>query len=625
MKISKGIINRLMATNVMKKQKLRNNEYYNIQEIFDDLYKKAKDKDSYKFYKLIDLITSKQNIELAYRNIKKNTGSKTKGTNGHTIADLETLTNGNIVEYVQKRLKNYMPHKVRRVEIPKADGKLRPLGIPTIEDRLIQQCIKQILEPICEAKFYNHSYGFRPNRSTEHAIARCYRLIQQSKFQYVVDIEIKGFFDNVNHGKLLKQIWALGIQDKQVLSILSKMLKAPIQGEGIHSKGTPQGGILSPLLSNIVLNELDWWVAKQWEYFKTEKNYERIDKRDNSINRSGKYVALKKTNLKEMYIVRYADDFKIFCRDHKTAKKIYLATKMWLKERLHLEISEEKSKIVNLKTNYSEYLGLKIKIKSKGKKDTVQSHISDKAKTRIKNILKKQMVKIQHETTINNINQYNSIVLGMHNYYKVATNVNLDFTNISYLVSKNLYNRTKQIQSKSGIESECFKKYYGKYKFKKVCIQGITLFPIGGITTKPPMGFSQDICNYTALGREKIHKKLQSVSISTLKYIMENPIQSASIEYNDNRISLYVGQNGICPISKEILSIGNMECHHKTPKSKGGGDEYKNLIFVTTTVHKLIHATELQTINKYNEKLKLDSNALKKLNKLRKLVGNFEI
>ncbi len=604
-----------MTTKSKKKQKLRNNEYYDAQEIFDDLYHKSKNKNNYRFYKLMDLITDERNIELAYRNIKKNTGSKTSGANKHTIDDLARITNGNLVGYVKRRLQNYQPHTVRRVEIPKLNGKMRPLGIPTIEDRIIQQCIKQVLEPICEAKFYNHSYGFRPNRSTHHAISRSYYLAQINKLHYVVDIDIKGFFDNINHGKLLKQMWSLGIQDKQLLSIISKMLKAPIEGIGVQAKGTPQGGILSPLLSNIVLNELDWWIANQWQYLKTRYDYKRVNK----------YKALRKTNVKEMFIVRYADDFKIFCRDYKTANKIFHATKMWLNERLYLEVSEEKSKIVNLKTNYSEYLGIKMKIHDKGSKKVIKSHITHKAENQIKEGLKKQINKIQKETTQINVSKYNAKVLGIHNYYKIATHVNLDFRKISYIVNKNLINRTRGIRGKNGIKSDCFKKFYGKYNFKTIYIHEIALFPVAGVTTKPPMNFSQDICNYTKEGRDKIHKKQQSVSALTLKYIMENHIPTESIEYNDNRISLYVGQKGICPISKELLEIGTMECHHKIPKSNGGTDEYSNLIFIKTEVHKLIHSTNKENIDKLLQILDLEKNALRKLNKLRALVGNFEI
>jgi len=620
----KGMINRLMADKILKKQKLRNNEYYDTQEIFDELYDKAKNKNNYRFYKLMNLITSKQNIELAYRNIKNNTGSKTCGTNGKTIEYLTNKTNEDIVVYVKNRLQNYHPHKVRRIEIPKENGKTRPLGIPTIEDRLIQQCIKQVLEPICEAKFYKHSYGFRPNRSTQHAIARSMYLANKAKLEYVIDIDIKGFFDNVNHGKLLKQMWALGIQDKQLICIISKMLKAPIEGIGTPTKGTPQGGILSPLLSNIVLNELDWWIAEQWEYFETEYNYKTIDK-NNKINNSRKYRVLKKSKMKEMYIVRYADDFKIFCRDYETANKIFQATKMWLKERLHLEISEEKSKIVNLITNYSEYLGFKMKLIKKGNKKVIKSHVSDKNRKRIIKRIKEELIKIQKLNSRKSALNYNSIILGVHNYYKIATHVNVDFKEISYKLNKKLYNRTKNIRSKIGYKSKCHEKLYGKYNYKDIYIQGVALFPIGGITTKPPMNFSQDITDYSEIGRMKIHKKQQSVSTYIIRHLMKNPIPSENIEYNDNRISLYVGQGGICPISKNLLEIENMECHHKFPKVDGGSNEYSNLIFLKTEIHKLIHATTTETINKYLKTLKLDNVAIKKLNKLRILAGNFEI
>lgn len=287
-----------------EKKVLRRNEYYAIQDELDELY--AKSKQGATFKNLMPLITSSQNIGLAYRRIKRNKGSKTPGSNKDTIEQIAEMGIDALVDYVQRRLENYKPHLVRRVYIPKDNGKTRPLGIPTIEDRLIQQCILQIMEPICEAKFHKHSYGFRPNRNTHHAISRFRFLAFTVKLEYVVDIDIKGFFDNVNHSKLLRQIWSMGIHDKNLICIISKLLKAPIIGEGIPEKGTPQGGILSPLLSNIVLNELDWWISSQWETFPSDFPYRWEGDKCN---------ALKKTKLKEMYFVRYADDFKIFCRN----------------------------------------------------------------------------------------------------------------------------------------------------------------------------------------------------------------------------------------------------------------------------------------------------------------------
>lgn len=611
----------------MKKQKLRNIEYYNMQTVFDDLYDKSKNKSNYKFTKLMEIITHPQNIELAYRNIKRNAGSKTKGTNGHTITNIEVKSTEEVVKYIQRRLVNYTPHSVRRVEIPKQNGKMRPLGIPTIEDRIVQQCIKQVLEPICEGKFHNHSYGFRPNRSAHHAIGRSMFLANKAKLHYVVDIDIKGFFDNVNHGKLLKQMWNLGIRDKTLLKIISKMLKAPIEGIGVPTKGTPQGGILSPLLSNIVLNELDWWISDQWETFETRHDYGR--QREGYIDQSNKYIALKRSNLKEIYIVRYADDFKLFCRNYKSAKKCYHATKNWLKERLHLDISEEKSKIVNLKNNYSEFLGFKMKLMEKNNKKVIKSHMTDKAKRNVQNKLKEQIKLVQKEQTPESANRLNSIILGVHNYYKMATHVNLDFDNIAFNTSKNLYNRLKDIITLQGNKSECYKKFYGEYNCKTYFVKGVAIFPIHGIKTETTMNFSQDICNYTEEGRRKIHEKQRAVNPKILNYIMENPIKGESIEYNDNRISLYIGQYGKCKVTQLPLLIDSMECHHKVPRHKGGDDRYSNLIFITKEVHKLIHATNNDTIEYYKKKLgvkETDINkVLKRVNKLRKLAGNFVI
>ena len=246
-----------------KKAYLRNAEYYDFQQVLDDLY--AESKEQKVFSDLMGYICSEQNIRLAYRNIKTNSGSKTAGADNKTISHLEKWETAKLIQHIQKKLDYYQPQKVRRVEIPKGNGKTRPLGIPTIMDRLIQQCILQVLEPICEAKFFERSNGFRPNRNAEQAMAQAYKCIQIQHLYFVVDIDIKGFFDNVSHGKLLKQMWAMGIRDKKLLSIISCMLKAEVVGIGFPEKGTPQGGIISPLLSNIVLNELDWWIASQFE------------------------------------------------------------------------------------------------------------------------------------------------------------------------------------------------------------------------------------------------------------------------------------------------------------------------------------------------------------------------
>lgn len=549
--------------------------------------------------------------------------------NQNTIFNIGLRSPDKLVQYVKNRLEDYKPHKVKRKEIPKPNGGVRLLGIPTIEDRLIQQCLKQVLEPICEAKFHKHSYGFRPNRGTLHAFSRAVTLANKNKLHYVVDVDIKGFFDNVDHGKLLKQLWSLGIRDKRILSIISKLLKAEIKGIGVPTKGTPQGGIISPLLSNVVLNEFDWWISNQWETFKTKRNYtrERVISGKMRVDETGKYRTLRNySNLKEMFIVRYADDFKIFCRDHKTAFTVFEAVKKWLKERLGLEINHEKSKVVNLRKNYSEFLGFKFKVIQKGKKRVVKSHMSDKSKRNVVEKIKTKAEFIRRLQSKAEVTKFNSTVLGMHNYYRHATHTTKDFSEISYSVKRILYNKLKKVKSKNGLITSYFKKTYKDYLNKKknfVC--GMILFPIDGVKHKSPLNFTQEKNSYTAEGRLLIHNSQEAVPPFMVHYLMENPIKSESMKYNDNRISRYIAQLGKCAITGRDLEIGEMELHHKKPKVKGGSDAYNNLVFITKEVHKLIHAVNEKTIIKYLSVLNLEGDQLSKVNALRKRVENCAI
>ena len=610
---------------LLKRQKLRNNEYYDMQSVFDELYENSLAKREFK--NLISIITTEENIRLAYRNLKKNAGSRTPGTDGKNIEYLAKMSETELIRLVQQKFQWYQPQSVRRKEIPKGNGKTRPLGIPTIMDRLIQQCILQVMEPICEAKFCDISNGFRPNRGVENALAQAEKHMQQSNLHIVIDIDIKSFFDNVNHGKLLRQIWAMGIHDKKLLCILSAMLKAEVAGIGFPEKGTPQGGIISPLLSNIVLNELDWWITSQWVEMPTRHEYSGRIHANGTKDQSKKYRELRKTKLKECYIVRYADDFKIFCKKHSDAVKLFEATKAWLKDRLGLDISPEKSKIVNLKHDYSDFLGFRIKVhKGKDNKYVVVSHIAPKALDRIKESAKEKVKAIQHSSDemeeYKVINDYNSFVIGVHNYYCMATSVSPDIQPLAFEIKIAIKNRLQErIQRRKNQSIPEYAKRYAKSKEIRFIGKNI-LLPIGYIQHHPPIHKKKSVNKYTVSGRAEIHKNLESVDMSLLHILMRNPNMNATVEYNDNRISLYVAQQGKCAVTKEPLSLDEIHCHHKTPKSLGGGDDYANLIILHERIHRLIHATQKDTISAILQTVQLDKRQLDKLNKLRKSAGN---
>ena len=596
-----------------KQKKLRHSEYYDMQPVFDKLY--ADSKHGKIFTGLMEIISCEENIRLAYRNIKRNGGSNTAGTDKLTIKDIEKLPVEQYVGIVQRKLMFYKPKPVRRVEIPKPNGKMRPLGIPTIIDRLVQQCILQVMEPICEAKFYERSNGFRPNRSAENAIAQCYKMINLQKLYFVVDVDIKGFFDNVNHTKLIQQIWHMGIRDKKLLCIIREMLKAPIvlpDGTVEHpTKGTPQGGILSPLLSNIVLNELDWWIDSQWENMPTKRDYRCEIRPNGTVNKTAIYGSLKNTTkLKEVH------------------EKMFIAVKLWLRDRLKLEVSEEKSKIVNLKRHYSEFLGFEIKAVKKRKRYVVKSHMTAKAIQREKDKLIEQVKQIAHvqdrDDEAREITLYNSMVFGIHNYYRYATMVASDCEQIHRAVSTVMKNRLYGRLSKKGHINEVYiRENYGKSKQIRF-ISSKTVAPVGYIQTKTPLFKKKKVCKYTPEGREEIHKNL-GINTSIMLALMRIKEPRRSVEYMDNRISLYAAQYGRCAVIGKELWIDEIHCHHKLPVSMGGDDRYSNLVIVHRAVHQLIHATAPDTIGAYLKDLQPEKKALAKLNALRVMAGNPEI
>ena len=300
-----------------------------VRELQKVLGQVAKDDPRRRFHSLYDKVASKRVLEEAWLVVKKNGGRG--GVDGKEFADYESPEQvDDLLMELQKELVdgNYKPEGVLRVYIPKPDGKERPLGIPTIRDRVVQTATKLILEPIFEADFKDFSYGFREGKSCHQAMQAVWKWMN---FGYtdVIDADIQGFFDNIPHEKLLRSV-ARRVSDGKMMRLIKLFLQAPIQevdSQHRPKKGTPQGGVISPLLANIYLNHLDqFWVKKGY--------------------------------IKYAKLVRYADDFVVLCEKN---TKFYLREAKRLLENLGLRLNEKKTHVVATKQQSFDFLGFTLK------------------------------------------------------------------------------------------------------------------------------------------------------------------------------------------------------------------------------------------------------------------------
>lgn len=268
--------------------------------------------DPVKLVNLLEEVLDRQNLIRAYRQILSNKGARTPGVDGMTVKQLKAYVQKHWPK-IEEQLRNgsYRPHPVKRVEIPKPGGGVRKLGIPSALDRLLQQAVLQVLTPIFDPTFSEHSYGFRPGRSAHQAVAQAQEY-QQDGYRWVVDMDLEKFFDRVNHDRLMARI-AERIDDKQLLKLIRAFLTSGVMEHGlVHAteEGTPQGGPLSPLLSNIVLDELDRELEQRGHRF-----------------------------------VRYADDCNIYVRSQRSAERTLASVTRFVERKLRLKVNRDKSAV----------------------------------------------------------------------------------------------------------------------------------------------------------------------------------------------------------------------------------------------------------------------------------------
>ena len=329
---------------------------------------------------LLEEILTKENLNKAYQQVYQNKGAS--GIDGITVEELKEYLKEHKEEIITKiRNRKYKPQPVRRVEIPKENGKKRKLGIPTVVDRVIQQAIAQVLNPIYEKQFSETSYGFRPNKSCEMAIVKALELMNGGH-DWVVDIDLERFFDTVNQDRLITIIMRT-VKDGDVVSLIRKFLESGVMENGKYQEtkvGTPQGGNLSPLLSNIMLNELDKELEARGQKF-----------------------------------VRYADDCMIFVKSEKAADRVLKSITTFIEKKLGLKVNAEKSKVS--KPTKIKFLGFGFWV-GKGGQYKPKPHLKSIQKFRRK---LKELTKRSWSISLDKrIKKINYLVRGWVNYFKIA-------------------------------------------------------------------------------------------------------------------------------------------------------------------------------------------------------------
>lgn len=330
---------------------------------------------------LLNELLSDDNLKIAKQRIKKNKGAS--GIDGMEVKELDEYLSKNLDEIKEQiRNKKYSPKPVKRVEIPKPDGGVRNLGVPTVVDRFVQQAIAQVLTPLYEPKFSESSYGFRPNRCCEMAILKALEFMNDG-YQWVVDIDLEKFFDNVNHDKMISLIMK-DVKCGEIVSLINKFLKSGIMIDDEYKEsviGTPQGGNLSPLLSNIMLNQLD-----------------------------------KELEARGLRFTRYADDCIILVGSSKAADRVMKNVSIFIESKLGLKVNMTKSKVS--KPNDIKYLGFGFFMDKNDGLWKAKPHAKSVEKLKLK--LKKLTSRRWSISLDERLEKIKKTIVGWTNYYKIG-------------------------------------------------------------------------------------------------------------------------------------------------------------------------------------------------------------
>ena len=392
---------------------------------------------------LMDLMHNPAWLGAACERVLKRSRRKAPGVDGVTVARFQRNCDQRLEELrLELKRGTYQPRPLRRVEIPKANGKMRQLGIPCLRDKIVQEAIRMALEPIFEVEFHEDSYGFRPNRSTHHAVGRC-RQLAHNGFTWVIEGDVKACFDEISHEAILGCVREK-VMDNKFLDLLCRLLKAGVDVDGtVHPtlKGVPQGGVVSPLLANAVLNKLDWFLHSK------------------GLHGQARQKAAKEGR-PNIRFARYADDWCVFLtRSHKRhAEKLRDAIRDFLWETCGLRLSEEKTRITHVRDGY-DFLGFHLQVGTGRSGQLVTKvRIGQKAISNLQLRLNEALrYRPSRESIVTRIQRASAVIRGWSNYFRIAHNFP---TVASHFDHDSFWIATKAICRKEDLTTaQCLRKY----------------------------------------------------------------------------------------------------------------------------------------------------------------------
>ena len=518
-------------------------------------------------------------LSVAADGVLSNSGANSPGIDGMTGKEFKVVEE---VKLLSAQLKDgtYKPQPVRRTTLPKANGKMRPLGIPTIRDRVVQESLRMALEPIMEGKFLNCSTGFRPSRRAMDAIhLYTYSASNRVKMFWVVEGEIQGCFDNIPHRKLMG-VLKQHVACKKTLSLVWKMLKVGVENEGVieyRNSGVLQAGICSPLFTNIYLHELDgYWWEKYGKLTEGQKSYRRTK------------------GLGNVKLIRYADDFLITTNGTKEfAQELKAEFGGFLSDRLGLELSEEKTLVTHVDDGF-DFLGFRLQrvFSKQSNKKIVLVTPSPESVTRFKRKVRELTDRsATGHDVVNKFRAINQLITGWTNYYKFVNSSDV-FSELQRYVHMRIYHwlryKHSNVSAKGSVGKYVIMKYLGRHPRT-----GHNCWHVYGMWLKSLTDTRMK--RYRINWPENGNPYLEPENYSRLTYVESVPIKANAWTGESQQRSWAVARQ------ERLMMVGNrceecgstkaLDAHHVISRSDGGSNSVGNLTIRCEACHKKVHVS----------------------------------